>query len=196
MTHTGGNKVLFTGLCCMESVETRGVVSGAKWWGLMCAAGQLTVNNKKYLNVEYWGKIPGIFKLFYRYSNMENNQIYKLFPAYSVPEKWSEYLKISNTFLAQNRFHFPGCLFFLGTNFPWVSPPLARCMHHVRCHAPDVAWCDTMQCMDGIPLHVCAWHPIACVCMASHCALVPLCIGPVVHWSHYALVLLCIGPVC
>ena len=45
-----------------------------------------TVNNKIYS--EYWGKIPGIFKLFHRYSKMENDQnIYKLFPAYSVPEK-------------------------------------------------------------------------------------------------------------
>ena len=33
-----------------------------------------TVNNKKYSNPEYWGKIPGIFKLFHRYSKMENNQ--------------------------------------------------------------------------------------------------------------------------
>ena len=46
-----------------------------------------TVNNKKYSNAEYWGKIPGIFKLFHRYSKMEMFRIYKLFPACSVPEK-------------------------------------------------------------------------------------------------------------
>ena len=33
-----------------------------------------TVKNKKYSNAEYWGKIPGIFKLFHRYSKMENVQ--------------------------------------------------------------------------------------------------------------------------
>ena len=43
-------------------------------------------------------------------------RIYKLFPAYSVPEKWLEYLKISNTFLAQNRFNLEHLL-FLGTCF-------------------------------------------------------------------------------
>ena len=32
------------------------------------------VNNKKYSNAEYWGKIPGIFELFYRYSKMEKDQ--------------------------------------------------------------------------------------------------------------------------
>ena len=34
----------------------------------------ITVKNIKYSNAEYWGKIPGIFKLFYRYSKMENVQ--------------------------------------------------------------------------------------------------------------------------
>ena len=52
-------------------------------------------------------------------------KIYKLFPVYSVPEKWSEYLKFSNTFLAQNRLHFLGCLFFWGTK---ISRALVRCM--------------------------------------------------------------------
>ena len=34
-----------------------------------------TVNNKKYPNLEYWGKIPRIFKLFHKYSKIENEYI-------------------------------------------------------------------------------------------------------------------------
>ena len=56
-------------------------------------------------------------------------RIYKLFPAYSVPEKWSECLKISNSFLAQNRLHFLGCLFSLT-----VSPT-------GKMHEAHTMWC-------------------------------------------------------
>ena len=34
----------------------------------------LTVNNKKYSNPEYWEEIPRIFKLFQKYSKIENTQ--------------------------------------------------------------------------------------------------------------------------
>ena len=63
-----------------------------------------TVNNKKYSNPEYWGKIPRIFKLFHNYSKIENAQninysqhienIYKFLDQIIV---WifSEYLKYS-----------------------------------------------------------------------------------------------------
>ena len=40
-----------------------------------------TVKNKKYSNAEYWGKIPGIFKLFYRYFKMENVQNISTIPS-------------------------------------------------------------------------------------------------------------------
>ena len=34
----------------------------------------VTVKNKNNSNAEYWGKIPGIFKLFHRYPKIENDQ--------------------------------------------------------------------------------------------------------------------------
>ena len=76
--------------------------------------------------------IPGIFKLFHRYSKMEMFRIYKLFPAYSVPEKWSEYLKISNTSLAQNRLHFLRRLFFWGAKIVGASPRMRTTWHEQR----------------------------------------------------------------
>ena len=74
-------------------------------------------------------------------------RIYKLFPAYSVPEKWSEYLKNFNTFLAQNRFHFLGCLFFLSispageTHAPCMMP----CSWQVWCLRDDKPLSDSLK---------------------------------------------------
>ena len=78
-------------------------------------------------------------------------RIYKLFPAHSVPEKWSEYLKICNTFLAQNRLHLPGHLFFRGTKISRASPHTRTmwCKQRDTCNTHDVmpamwcTWCDT-----------------------------------------------------
>ena len=83
-------------------------------------------------------------------------RIYKLFPAYSVPEKWAEYLKVSNTFLAQIRLHFLRYLFFLN-----VSPASEMHVH------------DTTHMQHGIVHRVHAVHVIFIVCIAlrtSHCS--------------------------
>ena len=49
-----------------------------------------TVNNKKCSNPEYWGKFPRMFKLFHKFSKMENEEYFK----YSdlIQKKYSHHL--------------------------------------------------------------------------------------------------------
>ena len=80
---------------------------------------------------------------------------YKLFPAYSVPEKWSEYLNFYNfwprigyifwgTYFS-GVLKFLGYLNFWGAYFSWLSP-CTRMMQDAR-NAHDVTQCDTNDVM-------------------------------------------------
>ena len=139
-----------------------------------------TLNNKKYSNSEYWGKIQEYLNYSTDILQWKMFRIYKLFPAYSVSEKWSEYLKISNTFLAQNRLHFPGHLFFWGAKISGVLT-FPECLPHRRdartwCDMPNVnnamhtmhmMWCThthTHHMQHGIV------HCIVCIMSCTSCA--------------------------
>ena len=65
-------------------------------------------DNESGLHIKATVKMQNIREKSQEYLNFSTDilkwKIYKPFPAYSVPEKKSEYLIISSTFLAQNRF--------------------------------------------------------------------------------------------
>ena len=86
-------------------------------------------------------------------------RIYKLFPAYSVSEKWSEYSKISNTFLAQNRLYFLGCIFFWGTKISraLIFPEHLLCQRYAQCKRHDAYTCTCDTCSMAL-----------CMCIASY----------------------------
>ena len=109
-----------------------------------------TVKNKKYSNAELNYSIDILkWKMF---------RIYKLFPAYSLPEKWSEYSKISITFLAQNRLHFPGCLFFL---------TVSQHMHNVM--LATMMWCNVTPATQASYRVHCRRH--VCITSCASCCV-------------------------
>ena len=82
-----------------------------------------------------------------------------------LTQKWSEYLKISNTFLAQNRLHLMGCLFFQGTKISRVHifPKLLPHWLDTR------TWCNTpcgvhAQCDAHNVMHTTQHAPHTCMC--------------------------------